>query len=830
MNPHLQTRRLRSLGAGIERAARAWGRVLALSIALVSTPLLAAGSDVAPAPPGTGGQAPVPAAAPAPVTLFDIVGEVARTAVMQREIAATLRDTADLSALTAALDLPPLAPGLQALAESRDPATRLRYTELQALEVPLRERARELNEATAALAYPTQKLVADLNRLDREAALWPQRADRARQWEAPPEVQRRVEAVGPELAALRKPLLERRDAFLVAYQRAVRMQAQLESMRTDLAERRERLRTVLRTDKRVPIWQETAERIPLDELRVNAGLVRFALVDYLRKHGERAAGPLVVLTVILFVFLRRPAAANAVHAGSQRLSLVTAACGALALALACTLPFAPPAPLILYRLAGLPLPLLAAVVATRGFAGTIPATVWTLAFAVSLNQFRALAEMSAVADWLLRVLQVVPFGIALAYDWRRGALARFLPRQPRVYLDGLIRGVIAMLAIVIVVGLLGYAGIAYGLVALTVIAPAYVLTFAALASALDGAAAGLLSTPLAQGLRSVRERRNVILLTLHRIAVLVAWMGGALLFALSFMTLDDVIRIATFIADTGVSAGDVTITLKAMLSALFVVAMTWAVTKLARFVLDHEILPRLRLRAGVPIAISTIVGYVLIVTGCILAMGALGIDLTKVTLLAGAVGIGVGSGLQNVVNNFASGLILMLERPINVGDEVDVGGMVGEVRRIGVRSSTIRTSQGAEVIVPNADLASKQVTNWTLSDRRRRYEIDIGVAYGSDPARVMRLLEAAAADVPEVLKEPAPRALFRGFGEKSLDFRLLAWVENVNVGSQAQNNLRMAILRVLDEAGIENPFAQRDVRIRYAASDPAAVVAPAPNK
>jgi potassium efflux system protein len=211
---------------------------------------------------------------------------------------------------------------------------------------------------------------------------------------------------------------------------------------------------------------------------------------------------------------------------------------------------------------------------------------------------------------------------------------------------------------------------------------------------------------------------------------------------------------------------------------------------------------------------------VLVVTGFVLAMAALGIDLTKVTLLAGAVGIGVGLGLQNVVNNFASGLILMLERPINVGDEIDLGGMAGEVKRIGVRSSTIRTAQGAEVIVPNSDLASKQVTNWTLSDRRRRYEIDVGVAYGSDPARVLRLLEAAAADVPEVQKMPTPRALFTGFGASSLDFRLFAWVESVDVGREAQNNLRMAILRVLDEAGIEIPFPRRDLHIRYSPAGP----------
>jgi small-conductance mechanosensitive channel len=120
------------------------------------------------------------------------------------------------------------------------------------------------------------------------------------------------------------------------------------------------------------------------------------------------------------------------------------------------------------------------------------------------------------------------------------------------------------------------------------------------------------------------------------------------------------------------------------------------------------------------------------------------------------------------------------------------------------------------VIVPNSDLASKQVTNWTLSDRARRYEIDVGVEYGSDPARVLRLLESAAAEVPEVQKKPPPRALFSGFGVNSLDFRLFAWVESVDIGVQAQNGLRMAILRTLDAAGIAIPFPQRDLHIRYA--------------
>lgn len=808
---------------------RAWSlaRVQLLAIALMLVPVFAAEPGVAPTPPNTGVTTPGPAVAPPPVTLYDIVGALARTDSMRREFAQTLRDTADQSSLTAAIDLPDIAPEIKALEAGQDPVTRLRYMELQALGVHLRERARRLDDATAALARDTKKLVADLDRLDREAALWPQRALSARDRGAPAEVQRQIEAVGPDLAAVRKLLLARRDQYLVAYERAVRMQADAAALHAGVAERRERLRAALRTHQAVPIWQAGSGAFPVDELRANERLVRLEIGNYLREHGERVAALFTVLTLVLFLLLRRPAAAEVPHFGKQRLSALTAACGALVIALPCTVLITPLAPPSLYRFVGILFPLLAAVVATRGFARTIPATAWTLASAASFNGLRALAELSPLTDWLLLLVQVIPFGCALAHDWRRGALTRFLPDWSPARLHRLVLGAIAVLAVSLILGLLGYSDIAGALVVLAVIVPAYVLTFAAVVLALDGSFAGLLSLPLTQGFRSVRERGHAILATLHWMAVLSAWTLALLIFALSYLALDDLLRFGAFIASTSVTAGEVTITLSAILSAVFVVAMTWAVTKLVRFVLNHEILPRLNLRTGVPVAISTIVGYVLVVTGSVLAMAALGIDLTKVTLLAGALGIGVGLGLQNIVSNFVSGLILMLERPINVGDEIDVGGVTGEVRRIGVRSSTIRTSQGAEVIVPNSDLASKQVTNWTLSDRARRYEIDVGVAYGSDPAQVLRLLEAAAADVPEVKKVPAPRALFRGFGDSSLDFRLFAWVETLDVGRQAQNNLRMAILRVLGEAGVEIPVSQSDVKVRYAPADANTVNAPA---
>jgi small-conductance mechanosensitive channel len=693
--------------------------------------------------------------------------------------------------------------------------------ELRALDAHLRERLRVVGGATASLGELARTLVADVDRIDREAARWPERSRIAREAQAPAEIQLGVDAVAPEMTALRAQLVERRDRVLVAYERALRTQSRLESLRAAVAERRERLWQSLRTSIGEPVWKGGAVGHPLGELRANAELMRYDLVRYLARFGERLAWTFAAMAAAVLVLLRRPTIAPTPSAAVK-------VCAALAVAVALLALIAPqPAPLAFYRLLWFAFPLFAAVVAAGTFARGMRATVWGVAIAAFVNQFRVAAEMSPAGDWLLLALQVLVPAAALVRDWRRGGLGRALPRVPAAVLRRLVYAELAVVLVALVASAAGHAGLAAVLVAYAVIAPAFAFGFAAIAWSLDRALTGLLTLPIAQALRSVREQREAILRTLHRVVVAAAWAGGIALFALSYSALDDIERVAGSLGKLGLRAGDVAITVDAVASALAVVVLTWIATKLVRFVLEHEILPRLDLRAGVPVAISTVVAYVLVVVGAVLAMAALGVDLTKVTLLAGALGIGVGLGLQNVVNNFASGLILMVERPVNVGDQIDLGGVVGEVRRIGVRSSTIRTLQGAEIIVPNADLASKQVTNWTLSDRSRRYEIDVGVAYGSDPAQVLRLLEGAAASVPEVQRAPAPRALFVGFGPSSLDFRVFAWVVSVDVGLDAQNGLRTAILRALADAHIEIPFPQSDVHIRQAAD---AVSSPPPRK
>jgi potassium efflux system protein len=189
------------------------------------------------------------------------------------------------------------------------------------------------------------------------------------------------------------------------------------------------------------------------------------------------------------------------------------------------------------------------------------------------------------------------------------------------------------------------------------------------------------------------------------------------------------------------------------------------------------------------------------------------VDLTKVTVLVGAFGVGLGFGLQSVVNNFVSGLILLFERPVHVGDTVEVGNLQARVQKIGIRSSVVRTLHGAEIIVPNSQLVSEQVTNWTLSDQLRRIDLPVGVSYSAAPQKVIEVLEAAATAHPRVLKNPPPKALFMEYGDSSINFELRAWTDAFDNWYQVRSELAVAIFDAVHAAGMSFPFPQREVRL-----------------
>ena len=239
--------------------------------------------------------------------------------------------------------------------------------------------------------------------------------------------------------------------------------------------------------------------------------------------------------------------------------------------------------------------------------------------------------------------------------------------------------------------------------------------------------------------------------------------------------------------------GSFSITLGHILAFLITVWASFLVSKFLRFLLEEDVYHHLRLARGIPYAISTLLHYVILLLGFFVGLGALGIDLTKVTILAGAFSVGIGFGLQNVINNFVCGLILLFERPIKVGDVIEVGGKVGEVSRIGIRASVIRTADGSEVIVPNGSLISSQVTNWTFSDRRRAIEVSVNVTGGEDPQRVVELLKRTAASHPDVAKEPVPQVYVVNFSAGEVTFQLRAWTDRHQDWAQVRSDLSIAI-------------------------------------
>jgi len=259
---------------------------------------------------------------------------------------------------------------------------------------------------------------------------------------------------------------------------------------------------------------------------------------------------------------------------------------------------------------------------------------------------------------------------------------------------------------------------------------------------------------------------------------------------------------------------EVHFTLGGALSVVLILLLGYFLANAFTFLLRKVVLPKLPLNRGVPYAISTIAYYVLLLLVALAALFATGVELNKFTVLTGALGVGLGFGLQNIVNNFVSGLILLFERPIHVGDTVEVGGLVGIVKRIGARSSTILTFQGAEVIVPNSNLISNQVINWTLSSQWRRVDVLVGVAFGTDPERVIKLLVGVAESHPGVLRERPPMAFFLGFGDSTLRFELRFWSAEQDTWFQLQSDVTVAVAKALKEAGIEIPFPQRDLRLR----------------
>jgi small-conductance mechanosensitive channel len=257
------------------------------------------------------------------------------------------------------------------------------------------------------------------------------------------------------------------------------------------------------------------------------------------------------------------------------------------------------------------------------------------------------------------------------------------------------------------------------------------------------------------------------------------------------------------------------VTIGSILLLLILFASVIIVERIVQKQLIRRFLSRTKLQPSLQFGLSRIIGYTLIAVGFYVAFQLVGVDLSSLAIIAASVGVGVGFGLQNIINNFVSGIIILAERPISIGDRIEVAGVAGRVTKIQLRSTTVVTNDNITMIVPNADFISNTVTNWSHGDPKVRIRVPVGVAYGSDLKLLQQLLLEAAGEHPKALRDPSPVVLFNEFGDNSLNFELGVWTQEMTAAPiHFTSEMNFIIEQKLRENDIEIPFPQRDLHVR----------------
>jgi small-conductance mechanosensitive channel len=636
----------------------------------------------------------------------------------------------------------------------------------------------------------------------------------------------RIDETMTAITAARRSADDRLAYLLGLQDRIVKEMARCDDVLARIAQTRNALEGPLLARDALPIWSfEARTRMSTDlgwRLRETVWDIADLIRDFVASQLTRV--PFQVALLVVVAVLARLARRGARRRADKEPSEVAAAqvfelplSSALVVTLIATVWIYPHPPRAVTSAVAL-LVLIPAVLIVRRLASraVVPA-VYALAAFFVVDRVRDVCSAVPVLEQWVFLLEMVSGIVFLALVVRSEQLLRgtgdATALEWRHVIAWLLWGQLFVLVVAVVVGAAGYMRLAR-LLGAEVITSNYV---ALVLYAGVRVAEGL----LAYALRA-RPLRNLFIVQGHRAFVQrrltwgLRWLAVA---TWAYFTLDGLGVMGSLwsagkaVLDARYVRGSVRLSLGDVAAFALTVWAAFVVSSFVRFVLREDVYPRLQLPRGSAYAASTVLHYLLVLTGFVLAVAALGIDLNRITILAGALGVGVGIGLQNVVANFVSGLILLLERRLQVGDSIQLGSLAGQIREIGSRASTIRTWDGAEVIVPNAILTSERVTNWTLSDRLRRVDLDVGVAYAADPQRVLEILRTVATAHPKTLPDPAPMALCTGFGDSALKFELRAWT-GLDDAESLLSDLAIAVHGALADAKIEIPFPQRDVHIR----------------
>jgi len=782
--------------------------------------------NASPSPSAAVATTPTPTPTPTAVPLPDIVSASDAAAQQLEQIQSEI--TSDQTGANITRDLPAATQQIEAqLDETRRLLTPgVPLDTVRGLDARWQKLSTQLTSWTRDLTDRATLLDRQLAQMPDLRTTWKSTLDLAQNSNAPPELMQRIENVITSIDATETELKKRRAAVL--------------TLQTRVAEQLQRVQGALRSVKSAqsaavnriwvqdspPIWspevRTAATQALVRDSQVSLGTQGSQLSNYLARQWPR----LVYLGLLLLAFafalerVKRHAARwteedRTLARANRVLQLPFAT--ACVLAFICARAILGDAPralwVVLATLALVPIVVLLRQLIDRHLFPIVNALIVLYIVA----QLRALAAGMPVLSRIMLLLEALGGAVFLA--WFIRSTRRSGPRTTSARLTRTgARLAFILFLVVFVINVLGYVALANYLAA-GALATAYlaVLLYAA-AGILEGLVFFALQIRPLSKLAVVRHHRALLQRRLSRVIKFIAIIAWVLLSLGAFSIREAVINYIGGLLNGEMTLRSLHLSLGAVLAFVITIWITLLLSRFIRFLLEGEIYDRLHLARGSAYAISTLVHYVVLLLGFYAAIAALGADMTKFAILAGAFGVGIGFGLQNIFNNFFSGLILLFERPVQVGDVIEVGSNTGAVRRIGIRASIITLADKSQLIIPNGQLISDKVTNRTISSRQKRIEITIRVDYGSDPKQVIGLLMKTAAADPKVTRDPPPDCTLREFGHDGLVFVLGFWTEDVARFQFVQSDVAVAVNTALHDAGIEIPYPQRTVHVEQNAS------------
>jgi len=751
--------------------------------------------------------------APALIPLAQLAAEADAASASMRKLAADRNLTQQLASIAA--DLPTL---------TRDVEVRWRenrgvLTQRPSLDV-LRDMDGRWQDVHGRLTNISQRLARSIDLLDQDLErtstiekTWLASAAAAKEQNAPPELLRRADVLLNDIASTRKRIeADRSDAL--------KLQARISELDTRVnealqANRKAREATVGRmlTRDSPAFWDDEWRQHAGTRIRTGIGDSLEAQISILESYFGTHAGrltlhaSLLVALSLLFYWVRlrlRTLVAAEPELGRAAMVVEYPIASALVLALMLTHWIYPQPPRLVWAITGIAIFVPTVIVLRRLVTPALLAPLYAVLAFYFVDQARS---VSASIEVLPRAIFVAEMIAATGFLFWLRADCRLHPEQHSNRRMARLMRAVATIAMVACAGstlanIFGYVALS-NLVGDAVLHSLYAgLVLYTVVQILDALLEIALRVPPLTALRMVQKHRNLFQ---RRLRKAMQWAAAAIWasYVLDQIAMRDrALDAVKAMLNASVHIGRIEISISDVLAFVLAVWAAFLVSRLVRFVLDEEVFPHTPLKRGIPYAISRTIHFAVIAVGFVIAMGVIGMEMTQFTILASAFTIGVGFGLQNIFNNFVSGLIVLFERPVQVGDVIQIDDAMGVVSRIGIRASVVRTASGSEVIVPNGKLISERVVNWTLSGRQRIIDVPISVVLQSDPQQVIDVLQAIAEKHPSVLKSPRPEAIVTRMGPDWMGFELRVAIVDVERWMTIRSELAIAAAVALREANV----------------------------